>query len=141
MKQQKIAGYIGGIMALILFANQIYHAIRISRGFEFTESLLPELSNAIINGLIVISPALVLILSKNVELKIPWIIWSYPIITAFGMLNYFTSSDPLEAGIPMISLVYPFCLLFAIFIYLRNQIKKIKNDKDSENFGGGLRLL
>jgi hypothetical protein len=121
VKNYKLAGLIGGILALGYFIFNVYQAIAISKGFSFAESLLPELVIAIIVGSIFIAPAIVLLTKQNLRKNILWIAWLYPIVLGLGMLNVFYANDPLEAGLPIMVVVLPFCIIFSLILLLQKR--------------------
>ncbi|QTD38638.1 hypothetical protein JL193_05010 [Polaribacter batillariae] len=118
MKQHKKAALVGLIFVLIYFCYDIYHIIRISKGFSFEESLLPELVILFINQLLLIAPAVVLFIIKSFKKKYIFAVWLYPIILALGFINILVSNDPLAAGLPMVFLVFPACIILAILYFL-----------------------
>ncbi len=127
MQQNKIAGIFGGLLSLTFLVYGIYHAIRISKGFAFAESLLPELITVISTQIPLIAPAIVLTLNKHLKKYKNWVFWLYPAVIGLGLLNVFLAKDPLAAGLPMIMLVFPFCIIYAIVVLFFN--KKSSSEK------------
>ncbi|QNM84480.1 hypothetical protein H9W90_09755 [Polaribacter pectinis] len=122
MKQHKKAGLAGTTLVFIFFISGLYHIIRISKGFSFKESFLPELINLISTQVPLIIPAIVLLLIKDFKQKYIFSVWLYPIILALGLINVFLSNDALAAGLPMIVIVFPACILLAIiYFFLRER--------------------
>lgn len=121
MKQNKIAGILGGLLSLSFLVYSIYHAIRISKGFTFTESLLPELITVITTQIPLIAPAIVLIFNKHLKTYKYWVYWLYPVIIGLGLLNVLLAEDPLAAGLPMIVFVFPFCIIYTIVLLFFNK--------------------
>ncbi|WP_066225439.1 hypothetical protein [Formosa haliotis] len=125
MKQVKNAGIIGGIISLLFFAYQIYNAFRISKGFDFNESLETELLNAVLVQIPLLAPAIILYFSKQFNMKYVWLVWLYPIVLAFSLLSLLFSEGALAGGLTMVMFVIPFCLLFTIIIlFLRRKPSK-----------------
>lgn len=121
MTQQKKAGLLGGMIALGYFGFQIYRAIQISQGFSFTESLLPEILTAFGVLLLLLGPAIALTLNKQFKKEHSWIAWLYPAVLAFGLLNVVLSNDALAAGLPVVFLVIPFCVLLTLILAFKKQ--------------------
>ncbi len=116
MTQQKKAGLVGGMIALAYFIFNIYHAIQISQGFSFKESLLHEILTAIVVLLLLLGPAVALTLNKQFKKEHSWIAWLYPAVLALGLLNVILSKDALAAGLPMVLLVIPFCIVCTLVL-------------------------
>ena len=122
MKQHKKAGLAGAILVFIFFISGMYNIIRISKGFSFKESFLPELINLILTQVPLIIPAIVLVLIKDFKQKYIFSVWLYTIILALGLINVFLSNDALAAGLPMFVIVFPACILLAIiYFFLRER--------------------
>lgn len=120
-KQIKNISLIGGLLALTYFTFNVITAINISKGFGFAESLLPELLNALIVGVIFILPALILFKIKHFKKHIIYIAWLYPIILLGGIINLLLVDDALAAGLPMLLIVTPFCIIFSLILILQKK--------------------
>lgn len=120
MNQQKKAGIIGGVMALSYFVFNIYHAVKVSKGFSFTESFLQELIIAIIVLILLIAPAVALTLNRRFKNKYSWIAWLYPAFTTLWLLNAFLSKDVLS-GLPLVGFGLPFCITLTLILVFNKQ--------------------
>ncbi|WP_010181887.1 hypothetical protein [Aquimarina agarilytica] len=122
MKQHKKAAVIGIIIAIAYFIFNMYNAIEISKNFSFLESLFSELIIGIIVQIILIAPAVVLLLTKEFGKKYSFLPWLYPISIAIGLINIILSKDPLAGGIPMVIVIFPFCIILTIvFSFLKKK--------------------
>jgi uncharacterized membrane protein len=118
MNNYKKAGIIGGLLVMAHLVISIYQAFAISKGFSFIEGLLPELKVVVINAGILLAPATVLIF-KKFKKESHWLIWTYPVIVGLGLLSVYMATDALAAGLPMIIIVFPFCIIFAIVTLIK----------------------
>ncbi|QTE21937.1 hypothetical protein [Polaribacter cellanae] len=122
MKAHKKAGLFGAILVLLFFCYDSYHIIRISEGLSFEESLLPELKILFSNTILFIAPAVVLFLIEDFKQKYIFTAWLYPIILGLGLVNVLISNDALAAGLPMVLLVFPACVILAVlYFFLREK--------------------
>jgi len=114
MKKSQKAGIVGGILSLSYLAYNVYVVIRISK--TFPESLFSELVIAITAQIPMLAPAIVLIFCKHFKKNNTWIFWLYPVVLGLGLINLLLSKDPISAGLPMVLLVFPFCIIYAIVL-------------------------
>ena len=82
----------------------------------FPESLFSELLIAITAQIPMLAPAIVLIFCKHFKKNNTWIFWLYPVVLGLGLINLLLSKDPIFAGLPMVLLVFPFCIIYAIVL-------------------------
>ncbi|ACS59328.1 hypothetical protein Rleg_5115 (plasmid) [Rhizobium leguminosarum bv. trifolii WSM1325] len=102
------AGYAGAAIAALWAACQI------GRLYSSTEPFGPELMNVARNLGIFILPALVLLLAGPFRMWFDRFAPLYPFVLGAGILNIYVQDDALAAGLPMIVLVYPFLVIFAL---------------------------
>lgn len=121
MKQNKIAGMVGGLLSLSFLVYSIYHVIQISKGFAFAEALLPELMTVISTQIPLIAPAIVLIFFKQLKRYKNWVFWLYPVVIGLGLLNVLLAEDPLAAGLPMMVFVFPFCIIYTLVLFFNKK--------------------
>ena len=57
-----------------------------------------------------------LLLKKELNSKSIWLAWLYPVIVGLGLLNVYFSDSALGAGIPMIMIIFPFCIIYSMFV-------------------------
>ncbi|WP_455169033.1 hypothetical protein [Aegicerativicinus sediminis] len=117
MNQYKKAGLAGALISLIYFFYNIYLAFKITQGFPFSETL-SEILTAIFAQIPLLLPAIVLVLFTFKKKISNWVIWLYPAVITIGLLNVLLSDDALSAGLPMIIFVYPFCVIYAVILFL-----------------------
>ncbi len=119
MKEHKKPAIIGIILAISFFIFNIY---TITNGFTSSKSLLTEIKFAFILQIPLLAPAIVLLLNKDFSKKHGYVSWLYPIIIALGFLGIVLSKGPIIAGLLMIMVVYPICIILATaFYFLRNK--------------------
>ena len=117
MKLAKISGLTGAALSLCLLVPSVFHAFRISKGFSFFDSLFPELVGISIDLIIFIIPAAVLLFRSAFSPVLEKASAIYPIVIALTVLNVYLADDPLAAGLPIVVLTVPFCVIFSL-IYL-----------------------
>jgi hypothetical protein len=117
MKLAKISGLTGAALSLCLLVPSVFHAFRISKGFSFFDSLFPELVGIFIDLIIFIMPAAVLLFRSAFSPVFEKAYAIYPIVIALTVLNVYLADDPLAAGLPIVLLTAPFCVIFSL-IYL-----------------------
>lgn len=123
MKQVQIAALVASLIVVFDLVLGSYYAVQISLGFDFTDSLLYELVLVIIKALVLFYPASILIREDNYKLIKPWLAWLYTIIIFLGLLNLYLFKDSLESGLPMLLIVFPFCLIFSLFLLFKKYKK------------------
>ncbi|MGO7170080.1 hypothetical protein AB9F47_23845 [Rhizobium leguminosarum] len=115
------AGYAGAAIAALWAARQV------GRLYSSTEPFGPELMNVATNLGIFILPALVLLLAGPFRMWFDRIAPLYPFVLGAGILNIYMQDDALAAGLPMIVLVYPFLVIFALAYLLRGRVSEMRN--------------
>lgn len=114
MKKHQIAGLIG---VLFIIADLIYStkiAFRISR--IDSSSVISELLIVLFKETFMGAPGIILLSRKYLTKKLSLFSWAYPIILGLGLLNVYTADNAIGAGVPMIIFVFPFCLIFSVFV-------------------------
>lgn len=102
------AGYAGAAIAVLWSASQV------SRNYSLIEASGAELVNVARNLGIFILPALVLLLAGPFRTWFGRFAPLYPLVLGAGVLNIYMQDDALVAGLPMVVLVYPFLVVFAL---------------------------
>jgi len=73
---------------------------------------------------IFILPALVLLLAGPFRMWFDRFAPLYPLVLGAGVLNIYLQNDALAAGLPIIVLVYPFLVIFALAYLLRGRVPR-----------------
>jgi len=118
---RKIALIAGGVISLILVVFNIYHAFRVSEGFSFTQGLLPELLSVVLVAIVFLLPTFALCKRKELDPVLSKIGVLYPILVGLGFLNILFSDDPLAAGVPMVLVVAPFCIIYGLVVLVKGK--------------------
>ncbi|MGZ2460202.1 MULTISPECIES: hypothetical protein [Rhizobium] len=114
----RAAGYAGAAIAALWAARQL------DRIYSFPEPLDAELMNVARNFGIFILPALVLLLAGPFRMWFDRFAPLYPLVLGAGVLNIYLQNDALAAGLPIIVLVYPFLVIFALAYLLRGRVPR-----------------
>ena len=117
MKLAKISGLTGAALSLCLLVPSVFHSFRISKGFAFFDSLFPGLIGTFNSSIIFFMPAAVLLFRSAFSPVFEKASAIYPIVIALTVLNVYLADDPLAAGLPIVLLTAPFCVIFSL-IYL-----------------------
>ncbi|MCI0472105.1 MAG: hypothetical protein L0Y76_00805 [Ignavibacteria bacterium] len=121
MNHIKSAAAAGLMISALNSVYGIYTAVRISAGFAFQESLLPELKSVLFNLIILSLPGIIILFRKNAYMKWFWTPWLYPAVTGSGLAYAYTAGDALAAGLAMMFTVFPFCIVFSVVVLLRRK--------------------
>ena len=119
MKLSRISGIVGGALSLVYTVPAIMGAIGISAGFSVSESLIPELLSITPAAAIFLLPAVVLLTRREFSPMLEKASLAYPIVLGLSMFHLSRATDPLEAGLPIVLLALPFCILFSIIFFFK----------------------
>ena len=110
----------GGIISLAILGYGSYHTFsRINQKSSFLTDVLPELNIMTIQAAILLLPAVAMYFKKPSGKSVAYTSILYPILLFLGFFNILTSDDALAAGLPMIMIVFPYCIIYGIIVLSR----------------------
>ncbi len=107
---------LGGIAAAFFTGFSVYHAFVITGELA---SVPRDLMMSVLVGIILLLPAFALYSKKNTGIILSKIGILYPILVAGGFINILRSEDALAAGMPMVLLVMPFCIVYGLVVLVK----------------------
>lgn len=119
-RNKQIALYGGAFLGAVVALVNFVQAIRISLGESITKVLIPELFSALLVTIIFLFPACVLYIKRETLTPKIWkISVAYPFFVLLGLLNIIFIKVSWLAGLPIMVVVVPFCIIFGLVVLFK----------------------
>lgn len=108
----------GGLVSTLWIAYSVYHAFKITGDLA---SVPFDLLMTLLLAVIFLLPAFALYKRRETGIVLTKIGILYPILVGLGFFNILFSDDPLSAGLPMLLVVAPFCIIYGLVVLFKNK--------------------
>ena len=103
----------GGVISVLWIVYSIYHSFKITGELG---SVPFDLLMTFLLALIFLLPVYALGKRKETGIVLTKIGILYPTLVGLGFLNILLSDDPLSAGLPMLFIAAPFCIIYGLAV-------------------------